>query len=208
MRNWNIRAELRRRAYMYDIENESFHIPEIAIGSSLNKNLPSVMMRSHYDKRYFNGSQRKASDSSEVEERFKICSIVDRSRMIASKQNLQSKKILYKIEKTNGTYNSNKRLCNKKQYCPDPMKLSKNSMDGESSETSMRIFYSNSIHNVSTNCKRTNKSCEDCKDKILKLNRNVIISNSSISDDFHQNQYILRINLRSSKIMNTRGVQN
>lgn len=190
MRNWNIRAELGRRAYMYDIENKSFHVTEIVIPSSLNNSLPSVLMRA--DNRYFNRSQRKASVSNEVEGRFNICSVVERSRMIVSLQNLQSKKILYKFGKTNRTYNSDnlKRLLNEKQYCPDkminsPPGLSKNSMKGVSNETSMRLFYSNAIHNVSNNCKRTNNLCKDSEDKILKLNRNAIISNSSISDDFY-----------------------
>lgn len=183
MRNWNIRVELRRRAYMYDIENESFHTPEIAKPSSLNKNLPSVMMRSQSNKRYFNGSQRKASVYSKV---------VERSRMIVSIQNMQSKKILYKFGKTNRTYNSIniKGVLNEKQYCPHklinfPSELRKNLMESKSNETPVRIFYSKTINNVSNDCKGMNKSCEDCREKILKLNRNAITSNSSISDDFH-----------------------
>lgn len=188
MRNWNIRAELRRRAHMYDIENEIFHVPEIAIASSL----PSVLMRSQSDKQYFNLSQRKASVTSKVKGRFKTCSVIERSRMIVSIQNLQSKRKLHKFGKTNRKYNSNdlKRLFNEKQYCPVklisfPREFNKNSIEGESNETFIRIFYSNAIHYVSNNCERTNRSCGNCNDKNLKLNRNAIISNSSISGNFH-----------------------
>lgn len=195
MRNWNIRAELGRRAYMYDIENKSFRTTEI--GSSLNNNLPSVLMRA--ENNYFNRSQRKASVSNEVEGRFNICSVLERSRMIVTLQNLQCKKIINKFDKTNRTYNSNnlKRLLNEKQYCPDKIinsspGLSKNSIEDVSNETSMRLFYSNAIHNVSNNCKGTNNLYKNSKNKILKLNRNVIISNSSISDDFYSKSIYIK----------------
>lgn len=47
LRNWSIRTELQRRAYLYNIENESFHQPESSVpaGQSRNESDDSMLVK-------------------------------------------------------------------------------------------------------------------------------------------------------------------